>query len=131
MATTTSPLEAIRTTVASTAEKVYAAPVRQDGLTVIPAATVSGGGGGGGGSGEQKASEKGGPSTGSGEGGGFGLKAKPAGAFVIKEGSVRWQPAIDVNRVVLGGQIVAIVALLVAREIIRSQHRGPVHHHHH
>jgi hypothetical protein len=26
---------------------------------------------------------------------------------------VRWQPAVDANRVILGGQIVAVVLLLV------------------
>ena len=38
-------------------------------------------------------------------GGGFGLSATPAGAYVIRGGAVEWQPAIDVNRIVLGGQI--------------------------
>jgi uncharacterized spore protein YtfJ len=118
MAKTTSPLEVIRTAVASTAEKVYIEPIRQDGLTVIPAATVGGGGGGGGGSGGPE-----GQGPGAGEGGGFGLKAKPAGAFVIKQGKVHWQPAIDVNRVILGGQIVAVTALLVARAIILGRAR--------
>jgi uncharacterized spore protein YtfJ len=118
MATETSPLEVIRTAVTSTAEKVYSEPIRQDGLTVIPAASVGGGGGGGGGSGGPQ-----GQATGTGEGGGFGLKAKPAGAFVIKEGKVRWRPAIDVNRAILGGQIVAVTALLVARAIILGRAR--------
>jgi uncharacterized spore protein YtfJ len=118
MATTTSPLEVIRTAVATTAEKVYTEPIRQDGLTVIPAASVGGGGGGGGGSGGPE-----GQGAGAGEGGGFGLKAKPAGAFVIKQGKVRWQPAVDVNRVILGGQIIAVTALLVARAIILGRAR--------
>jgi uncharacterized spore protein YtfJ len=118
MATTTSALEVIRTAVANTAEKVYIEPIRQDGLTVIPAASVGGGGGGGGGSGGPE-----GQPPGSGEGAGFGLKAKPAGAFVIKQGKVHWQSAIDVNRVILGGQIVAVTALLVARAIILGRAR--------
>jgi uncharacterized spore protein YtfJ len=139
MATTTSPLEVIRTAVTTTAEKVYIEPIRQDGLIVIPAASVGGGGGGGGGgSGEQS-----GPGSGSGEGGGFGLRAKPAGAFVIKEGKVRWQPAVDVNRVILGAQVVAVTALLVVRALILGRIRArqermwpriraaavPMHHH--
>jgi uncharacterized spore protein YtfJ len=119
MATTTSPLEVIRTAVATTADKVYTEPIRQDGLTVIPAASVGAGGGGGGGSGGPE-----GPSAGSGEGGGFGLRAKPAGAFVIKQGKVRWQPALDVNRLVLGGQAVAFTALLVARSVILGRARA-------
>ena len=47
--------------------------------------------------------------------------AKPAGAFVIRNGSVSWNPALDLNRVILGGQIVAIVALLVVGSIIRAR----------
>lgn len=116
--TTTSPLEVIRAAVSSTAEKVYTEPIRQDGLTVIPAASVGGGGGGGGGSGGP-----GEANAGSGEGGGFGLKAKPAGAFIIRQGKVRWQPAVDVNRVILGGQIVAVVALLVVRAVMLNRSR--------
>lgn len=118
MATTTSPLEIIRTTMASAAQKVYAEPIRHDDLTVIPAAIVGGGGGGGGGSSGPEQ-----PGQGTGEGGGFGLKAKPAGAFIIKQGRVRWQPAVDVNRVILGGQLVLAMALLVARAVIMSRAR--------
>ena len=51
-------------------------------------------------------------------GGGFGLSAKPAGAYVIRGDKVSWEPAIDVNRAILGGQIVAIVLLLVLRSIL-------------
>jgi hypothetical protein len=47
--------------------------------------------------------------------------AKPAGAFMIKDGSVEWRPAIDVNRVIMGGQIVAVAALVVVWAIIRSR----------
>ncbi len=117
MASITSPLEAIRTVVATAAEKVYIEPIRQDGVIVIPAASIGGGGGGGGG-------EQDGQESGAGEGGGFGLKAKPAGAFVIKQGKVRWQPAVDVNKVILGVQVVAVTALLVARAVILSRGRA-------
>ena len=113
----TSPLEAIRSTVSGAAERVFLSPIQQDGLTVIPAATVGAGGGGGGGSGP----EQDGTPTGTGEGGGFGLSAKPAGAFVIKDGAVSWRPAVDVNRLALGGQIVAVVALLVVRTIFKNR----------
>ena len=47
--------------------------------------------------------------------------AKPAGVFVLKNGTVSWNPALDLNRVILGGQIVAIVALLVIGRIIRAR----------
>jgi len=119
MATTISPLEIISSTVANTADRVYLEPIHKDDLVVIPAASVGGGGGGGGGTNEQD-----GPSAGSGEGGGFGLQAKPVGAFVIRQGKVRWQPAVDVNRVVLGAQVVAVTALLVVRSLILERRRA-------
>ncbi len=45
---------------------------------------------------------------------------KPAGMYVIRNGNAQWRPAMDVNRVILGGQIVAIVALLVLRSILQA-----------
>jgi uncharacterized spore protein YtfJ len=90
------------------ARTVFSEPIERDGMTVIPAARVRGGGGGGGDS-QNNA------------GGGFGLDAKPAGAYVIRDGSVAWEPAIDVNRIVLGGQIIAVIALLVLRTWIKSR----------
>jgi hypothetical protein len=47
--------------------------------------------------------------------------ARPAGAFVIRGDDVVWRPAVDVNRVIVGGQIVAVVALLVVRSIARAR----------
>jgi uncharacterized spore protein YtfJ len=99
------------------AEKVYGSPLERDGVTVLPVAKVSGGGGGG------RPAEAG-PGQGGGTGGGLGLSAKPLGVFVLKDGKVRWQPAIDVNRVVLGGQIVAVVALLVLRGLLKARGRA-------
>ncbi len=112
-------LQGIRETVERAASKVFGEPIHQEGVTVLPVAAVATGGGGGGGS---APSRKGSDDTAAqtGEGGGFGLMAKPAGAFVIKEGSVMWRPAVDVNRVIMGGQIVAVVALVVWA-IVRSR----------
>ena len=87
---------------------VFGDPVERDGMTVIPAAKMRGGGGGG------ADSEHNG-------GGGFGLDARPAGAYVIRGGNVEWQPAVDVNRIVFGGQVLAVVALLVLRAWIKSR----------
>jgi hypothetical protein len=41
--------------------------------------------------------------------------------YVISGDQVSWRPAVDVNRIVLGGQIVAIAALLVLRSILRHR----------
>jgi uncharacterized spore protein YtfJ len=92
---------------ALTVRRVYGDPYQEEGVTVIPAAHVIGGGGGGG------------DTLGNG-GGGFGLSARPVGAWVIKDGEVRWRPAIDVNRIVIVGQVVAIAALLTVRSIVET-----------
>jgi uncharacterized spore protein YtfJ len=96
---------------AMSARTVFAEPIERDGITVIPAAKVRGGGGGG-------------SDTQQNGGGGFGLSAKPAGAWVIRGDEVTWQPALDLNRVILGGQVVAIVFFLVLRAILKSRRRS-------
>lgn len=88
---------------AITVRRVFAEPYERDGLTVIPAAAVIGGGGGGSGTDPQGQQ---------GEGGGFGVGARPVGAYVIKDGRVHWRPAIDVNRVITIAGLVAIAYLL-------------------
>jgi uncharacterized spore protein YtfJ len=106
---------------------VFGEPIVRDGVTVIPVARVGGGVGGGrtGATGDTDTDTDGGTGTGEGAraGGGTFLRAKPAGVFVIKEGKVSWQPALDLNKVIMGGQLVAVVALLVVREIVRSRRR--------
>lgn len=88
-----------------TARRVYAEPHQVDGVTVIAAASVMGGGGGGGGQ-VNEGQE--------GEGGGFGIRGRPAGAYVVKDGKVQWVPAVDVNRIFLGICAV-LIALLFTR----------------
>ena len=115
----TAVLDAIRDVVdGASAGKVFGNPIVQDHLTVLPVAKVSSGGGGGAGTGP----EAHGHDTG-GTGGGMGLSAKPAGVYVIKDDNVSWRPAVDVNRVILGGQLVAIAALLVVRAIVNARGR--------
>ncbi|HEY2705643.1 MAG TPA: spore germination protein GerW family protein [Candidatus Dormibacteraeota bacterium] len=101
-------LDRVRDTL--TVRQVFGEPYERDGVLVVPVARVAGGGGGGGG---------GNPTEGSGSGGGFGLEARPVGVYVIRDGEVSWRPAVDVTRIALGGQLVAIVALLVARSAVR------------
>jgi uncharacterized spore protein YtfJ len=97
---------------------VFGEPITREGVTVIPVARVrsAAGGGGGGGSGE-------GGESGGGTGTGVALSSRPVGVYVIKDGVVTWQPSIDVTRIVLGGQVVAIVALLTARSLVRRRRR--------
>jgi hypothetical protein len=51
----------------------------------------------------------------------MGTSAKPLGVFVIKDGNVGWRPAVDVNKVIVGGQIVVIAALLTIRAMIKAR----------
>lgn len=95
-------------------KRVYGEPYEKNGLTVIPAATVRGGGGAG--QGENENGE-------SGKGGGFGLVARPTGAWIIEDGRVSWKPAIDVNRVVVGGQVIALIAILVTGRVLLTHSR--------
>jgi uncharacterized spore protein YtfJ len=97
---------------ALTVKRVFGEPYEKDGLTVIPAARVQGAVGAGAGEDPQ--------GQGKGSGGGFGMTARPVGAFIIREGELSWRPAVDVTRIVLGGQVVAIVALLTARAILKA-----------
>ena len=94
------------------AKRVYADPVERDGVTLVPAAAVRGGGGGGG------DNENNG-------GGGFGLMARPVGAYVIGPGEqVEWRPAVDVQRLMLGWQVVAGLAVVAAWSVARRvRHR--------
>ena len=118
-------LDALRDVVDNaTVGRVFGSPIHHDNLVVLPVAKIGGGGGGGSGSGPAPYGKENG-----GTGGGFGISAKPLGVFVLKNGKVTWRPAIDVNRVVLGGQVVAITGLLVLRALIkagvvRSRRRG-------
>lgn len=99
--------------------RVYSEPYERNGVTVILASRVQGGGGGGAGEGQEGAGSP--HSTGSGWGGGFGINARPVGAFVIKGDDVRFVPALDLNRVIVGGQLVALAALLTLRVIVRTR----------
>jgi uncharacterized spore protein YtfJ len=101
---------------ALTVQRVFGEPFERDGTTVIPVARLQGGGGGG----QNEAGD-----DGSGAGGGFGLSARPAGVFVLAGGRVRWEPALDINRIVLGAQVVAVVGMVVARSIVKARLKAP------
>ena len=102
-----------RTAKAMAATTVFGPAHQHNGITVIPAATVRGGGGGGGGtrSGEDPNDAK----SDTGEGGGFGLMARPAGAIVINGDNVTWKaPPLDLTRVIIAGHVVAVAYFLFA-----------------
>ncbi len=87
-------------------KRIFGEPYEKNGMTFIPAAHVAGGYGGGTGTDEHGQE---------GQGGGFGMVGRPAGAYVIKGADVRWQPAIDVNRLLTMIGLVAISYLLFRR----------------
>jgi uncharacterized spore protein YtfJ len=97
-------------------KRVFGDPYEKNGVTVIPAARVQGGAGGGGGEGPE--------GQGKGSGSGFGLNARPVGAFLIKGDEVTWRPAVDLNKVILGAQVVAVVALLTIRAIVKARSKA-------
>jgi len=99
---------------AVTVSRVYGDPIERDGVTVIPAASIRGGGGFGRGS--DGAGAEGG-------GGGSGISARPVGVYRIEDGRVVWEPALDLTRVIVVGQVVAIVFLLVVRSILKKRRR--------
>jgi uncharacterized spore protein YtfJ len=96
---------------AITVSKVFGEPFEKDGITFIPAARVMGGGGGG--TGQDDDGQLG-------EGGGFGMQGRPAGAFVIRDGNVTWRPAVDPNTVIVG-LVIVTVAVLVTRPWARRR----------
>ena len=97
---------------AMSVERVFGQPFEKDGTTVIPVAAVRGGGGGGG-------SAPGNPDGGSGSG--FGLVARPVGAYVIREGRVEWQEATDRTRTMVGWQVVLVVSAFVLRSMFKQR----------
>lgn len=102
-----------RATEAVNVKRIFGEPFEKNGVTIIPVAKFGGGGGGG----------TDGKPEGESSGGGFGVGSSPAGVYVISGGTVSWQPALDINRIVLGCQIVAVFALLVLRRSIKARSR--------
>jgi uncharacterized spore protein YtfJ len=117
LASALSKLDAVQDVM--TVKRAFGDAYEVGGVTVIPVATVRGGGGGGGGEGDAPDAQ----GTGSGAGLGFGVMVRPVGAFVVKDGTVTWSPSIDVMRIVMGGQLVAIAGLLVVGRILTHHRR--------
>lgn len=101
--------------------RAFGPVIESEGTLIIPVAWVAGGGGGGDDGGRD--TENGDTETGHAEngqaengraaagGGGFGSVTWPLGVYEVKDGRVRWVPAVDATRVVLAG--LAIVRAVV------------------
>ena len=98
------------------AGKVFGPPIQQDGTILLPVARVGGAGGGGAGTGPADAGQQAG-----GTGGGFGVSAKPLGVYVLRDGKAKWLPAVDVNKIIVGGQLLAAVGMLLAATVLRAR----------
>lgn len=104
-----------------TVRRVFGDAYEREGTLVIPVAKIWGGTGSGSGSGEvgprgatgahESEDTPAGAQVGHGGGGGYGVHVKAVGVFVVDETGARWQPALDLNRVILGGQLVAAFVL--------------------
>lgn len=75
---------------AMTARRVFGEPIQAESATILPVAVLGGRGG----------------------------SARAAGVYVIRNGRAAWRPAVNVNLIVAGGQLVAIVAILALRPIL-------------
>jgi uncharacterized spore protein YtfJ len=95
------------------AGRAFGPPTEQGDVTLVPVAIVVGGGGGGSGSGP-------GEDDPGGSGGGFGSISWPIGAYVIKNGDVRWVPAVDVTRLAIAGVGLARALVSLKRRRRRS-----------
>jgi hypothetical protein len=54
------------------------------------------------------------------EGAGFGVLARPAGAFVIRDGTVAWVPAVDVTRLGLAAAVTVVALAKILAKRTRS-----------
>jgi hypothetical protein len=109
--------------------RAFGTAYERDDMLIIPVAIVAGGGGGGtrraqrgnpavspgGPAGETDAVHKAAPpEPGQAEaGGGFGGLVLPSGAYVVKDGQVRWVPAVDVT-------IAVVASLSLVRMLARA-----------
>ncbi len=89
---------------------VYGEPYERDGVTIIPVARVMGAGGGGSGTGGE----------GEGSGHGYALKSEPVGVYVIKDGQVAWQPAVNIDKIIGGAFVVGMVSIVFTPRIIKQ-----------
>lgn len=100
-------------------KRVFGEPHAVDGVTVIPVARISGGAGGGGGAGTDPDRE------GHGFGTGFGLGARPMGVYELRDGHLSWKPAIDVDRLLRGAQVIVGFAVVCGTLVALGRARRP------
>lgn len=107
--------------------RAFGEPVVQGDVVLVPVARIVGAGGLGHGSGESTGAVPGatgpGAGSGSGGGGGLGLRVHPVGAYVVRGSDVTWQPAFDLSRVALRGQVVGVAIVVALAVALRRRRR--------
>ncbi len=94
--------------------QIFGPPVERGGTVLVPVAHVRGGGGLGGPVGRRPDQSN----------GGFGFVARPAGAWVVDDGGkVTWQPAVDVTRLAVAGQVLAVAAVVAISLALRGRRK--------
>lgn len=91
--------------------QVFGEPIERGGVTIVPVAVVAGGGGGG----------TGGPGDG-GSGGGFGGQARGIGVYTVRDGRVRFVPAVDL--VALASMALVAACLTHRTRVLRRRTSG-------
>jgi uncharacterized spore protein YtfJ len=80
--------------------------IERDDCLIVPVAVTVGGGGWGDAPGDQGTSS----------GGGYGVVSWPLGVYVVRDGTVRWRPAVDAT-------VVVLAVLTVMRALLRALKR--------
>ena len=83
-------------------------------MAIIPVANLRAGGGGGDGDGCAQGAMGHGSS-------GYLPRARPMGVYAVRGEMVRWIPAFDLNRAILGGQLVAMLAIVAQESFDESR----------
>ncbi len=60
---------------------------------------------------------------GSGDAGSYFTRVKPIGVYVMDDSGVHWRPALDLNRVILGGQVVGATIAVALAWAVRKHRR--------
>lgn len=98
-----------------TVRRVFGEAYERAGTLVIPVATVLGTSGLGSGGGEGPAgSDDDAVGSGHGGGGALGVRVVPVGLYEVTGSGVRFRPTVDLNRAILGGQVVVATVLVTA-----------------
>lgn len=108
---------------------VFGEPIREGGATIVPVSRIMLRGGGGGGTGDipPMGPDGPGPAHGPGKGRGMGIGLNvvtaPVGYIQLTESGAEFVPIVDRNRAILGGMVVAGLALLVIKAGLKYSRR--------